>query len=362
MADQKVAVKADAPPAPVVQFGELTARVAATFAIEPTELWKALKAEFFPGGAASDAQMFMVLQIMDKYKLNPFMREMFAAVSQKTGKLLVGVQYDGYMTIAHRHPNYKGFQFEYEKDKDGKVTAIICKVYRSDWEHPGEYRAEMAEWRLRGKDTWDQRPTHQLGVKAFNNAVRLTLGLSGIYDPDDIERIQASEQKAIETTAKVIDDKASVESSPAGDAAADTQATSPTAPAAAPIPLAERRKRKKAEVEALPKEGEQCSTLESTKSEVASTDAEPAQSSGSKTEATGTSGFQAASGSLSDGASKSDSVGDSSPREHLDKLIARHVPAARLNLLLGKMGVVKVEQLTDEQVAELTATIERRIK
>ena len=337
--EKKVETKLDTTAPPVVQFGELTARVAANFAIEPMELWKSLKAEFFPGGAASDAQMFIVLQIMDRYKLNPFMREMFAAVSQKTGKLLVGVQYDGYMTIAHRHPRYKGFQFEYEKDKDGKVSAITCKVYRDDWEHPGEYRAEMAEWRLKGKDTWDQRPTHQLGAKAFNNAVRLTLGLSGIYDPDDIERIQDSERPAIETTATKVSEGVSAENSPSADsAAAAQQAPTTSAPTAATpaepekkLSLAERRKQKAAQ-------------------------ASPTTNAGvAQPEEQGTRNAQ-----VDDSTPSASPTSDNVPRAHLDKLIERHVTAARLNLMLGQFGVTKVEELNDEQVATLTARIEQR--
>lgn len=290
----------------IVPFADLTARVAGEFAIEPKALWNTLKSEFFPGGAATDEQMFLVLQIMDKYKLNPFMREMFAAISKKTGKLLVGVQYDGFNVIAHRNPRYKGFQLEHHRDKNGKIDAVTCKIYRDDWEHPGEYLALMSEWFIPGKDTWEARPVHQLGIKAFNNCVKLTLGLSGLYDSDDIQRIQAAEgEPAIETTVKVVKEKSKQveqKSEPAAhfedDAAAEPVIIAPT-----------------------PERVEEINRYQ-----------------------------------------PSEEIQNQPPdrRAHLDALIAAKVTQARLNLLLGQNGVDKVEDFTDTQVEKVIAMLEKK--
>lgn len=310
----------EAPANPIVPFTDLTARVAGEFAIEPAALWAALKTEFFPGGAASDAQMFLVLQIMDKYKLNPFMHEMFAAISQKTGKLLVGIQYDGFNTIAHRNPRYRGYQMEHERDpKTGKVIAVRCKVYRDDWQHPGEYYALMEEWFVQGKDTWTARPVHQLSIKAFNNCVKLTLGLTGLYDSDDIDRIQESEnarpQAAIETTSTKIEIKQNLQSGAQlkgeGSSVSADAINTPAAPSA------------------LAKEEER--------------------------ESESRNGNSFVERSINAGAVHMPI------HDELAKLIAR-TPPARLNLLLGQQGVARVEDLNDEQAAIVVARLSKGAK
>jgi hypothetical protein len=47
-------------------------------------------------------------------------------------------------------------------------------------------------------------------------------------------------------------------------------------------------------------------------------------------------------------------------RKKLDDLIAKHVTAARLNLMLGQAGAATVEALSPEQVAAMIAKIESR--
>ncbi len=343
MAEKKVETKLDAganqKSQEVVPFTELTARVAGQFQIEPVELWRALKMEFFPGGAASDAQMFIALQIIDRYKLNPFMHEMFAAISQKSHRLLIGVQYDGYIAIAHRHPKYKGFQYEYEKDKDGRISAVVCKVYRDDWEHPGEYRAEMVEWKI-DAETWKQRPTHHLCVKAFNNAIRLTLGLTGIYDPDDIERIQAAESgRAIEITATNVEPAAETRATqPIGQVTPETRMARPPSEAVTP--------------ERKPVSAEH-PTQENNSATDTNHDGALAANAGS--------GAVASSEPASEGPSVSPELA-AGVRTRLDHFIAQKVTAARLSLVLGQIGVAKVEDLNEEQAGALLQRLEKRRK
>lgn len=294
----------------------LVTEIAPRFQVDPIKLWKAVKAECF-SGAASDEQMFMFLDLIKRYDLNPFMREIFAAVS-KGGKLLIGVQVDGWITLAQRHPAFQGYEFEYEKDAKGSIFAITCKVHRKDWKFPGTFRAEMVEWKI-DADTWKQRPVHQLHIKAFNNCVRFTLGLTGIHDPDDIERIEKSvvpihDEPKVETKSvgwinepPAIETSASNTSPDGGTPVAAAQVDPPVAVAPEPSDN-EIRLVTKAVVDAA---------------------------------------MQRAEGSR---------------REHLDKLISRHVPAARLNLMLGKLGKANVEALDDEEVAAMITKIERQAK
>jgi hypothetical protein len=349
MAEKKVTPIPDAPAAgQIVPFQELTARVAAEFAIEPKALWDALKTEFFPGGAASDMQMFLALQIIDQCKLNPFRKEIYAAIGKKSGKLLIGIQYDGFITIAHRHPLYRGFKFIRERNpQTGEVTAITCQIFREDWNIPGEYTADMKEWFRKGEDTWETRPNHQLSVKAFNNAVKLTFGLTGVYDPEDIANIQEAESKsAIETTAsKVIETPAheSQREAPGnpleqGPAAAPGQTeASPQTPKTEAEVLAPLREAQITIVEHMAKEAQAKRTNDGAGVLV---NAQRQEVVADKLEA---------------------SSAPSNIREQLAKLIER-TPPARVNLLLGQQGVANKDDLTDEQAALVVARLSKGAK
>lgn len=233
----------------VVPFEALARDLAATYQVEPAELIATVKSTCFPNGAATDAQLMMMLSFARTYDLNPLARECYAFVS--SGKMTVGVQVDGFSKIANRQENYDGQEMEYEKNDKGEVIAITSKTYVKGRRHPTTYRAEMSEWK-RATDVWKQMPCHQLYVKARNQGIRFAFGIPA-YDPDDIERIAAS-RGSIETTATevkeqpklaVVKDKKPKESAPASNsttpspvsetpAATAPQATTP--PVSAPVP------------------------------------------------------------------------------------------------------------------------------
>lgn len=170
----------------------------------PNEMVAAIKAQCFKGGAASDAQLLMLVSFAKEYGLNPIAKECYAFVSD--GRTNIGVQSDGWSKIANREPSFDGQEMEYEKDTQGNTVAITSKTYVKGREHPIVYRAMMNEWR-RNTDVWKQMPTHQLYLKARNQGIRFAFGIPA-YDPDDMERIEAA--GVIETTARKVELKIDV--------------------------------------------------------------------------------------------------------------------------------------------------------
>lgn len=340
-----------------IPFPDLTRDVAGIFKVSAEEMWRAIKGECFPKAAASDAQMLMFLSAVQRYRLNPFMKEIFPAISEKTGKLLIGIQVDGWITIAHRDPRFKGFKPIYERNDDGKVVAVTCQIFRNDWSIPGEFRAEMAEWCLPSKETWKQRPVHQLFVKAFNGAVRFTFGLGGIYDTDDIERIQSG---AISET-DVIYQPSSATSSLALEH--QPLEAMPIMPGVAreTVPVGEREhlKVKLDEVQA-PAGAEVAAesavapsqdgiSASSENAPAAPPSAEPKK----RKRAADPVAAQTAAGL---------EVIDPNERPLETFLRVHDVPATRINLQLAKHGVAKLTDLSAEQEAQVLAVLERSIR
>jgi phage recombination protein Bet len=313
----------------ILPFKALTESMADRFEVAPKELLDTVRAVCFKG-AASDAQLMMLLSFAKNYDLNPLAKECYAFV--KEGRMSIGVQVDGWSKIANRQDNYDGQEIEYENDKDGKVVSITSRTYVKGRAKPTVYRAMMSEWN-RKTDVWASMPTHQLYVKARNQGVRFAFGIPA-YDPDDMERIEKSTtQRAVETTATVVKDDPKVSakeagnSRQAGNVAQDSLVAEKASAAATPKP---------------PPSGTAAAPAE------AVTHADPPAASA-----------PSATGEAPDPRTKLDKAYDNL-RTHLDALIARHVKDARLKLLLGQVGAVSVEAATDEQIAMLIQRIEAR--
>src|SRR6185437_9552794 len=142
----------------------------------------------------SDEQLVMFLQVANQYQLNPFTKEIYAFPS-KGGGVVPMVPIDGWANIVNRRPEMDGVEFEDIPDNDGKLYAIRCRIYRKDRHHPTEVTEYMAECFQPGKDPWVKWPARMLRHKAFIQCARIAFSLSGIYDPDEAERIVESEAR-----------------------------------------------------------------------------------------------------------------------------------------------------------------------
>ena len=322
MADEKkVEVKRDGEKNAILPFKALTESLAEKFEVTPQELMETVKVACFKDGAARNAQLMMLLSFAKNYDLNPLAKECYAFISQ--GRMSVGVQVDGWSKIADRREDYDGQEIVYENAPNGDLIAITSKTFVKGRAHPTVYRAVLREWR-RKTDVWDSMPTHQLYVKARNEGIRFAFGIPA-YDPDDIERIEKS-QGAIETTstvvaeASVVTDGAGKVHSPQGSESAGTDRTDTGKPA----------------------DAASSATVE-TSAVHSPLSAETATATGNEK-----------------GLAAAEAVKPAGARKKLDDLIAKHVTAARLNLMLGQAGAATVEALSDEQVAAMIAKIESR--
>lgn len=293
----------------VIESAPLTQDLATQYRVTPRELIKTIKAQCFPGGAASDAQLVMFLTVCRERKLNPFMKEVYAFM--QGGKMQIGVEIDGWIRKANEHPMYDGCSFDDTYVND-KLFSVTCKIFRKDRKHAGEYTALFSEWNVPSSQPWKDKPRHMLGVKAFNQCARFTLGLTGISDEEAREFAAvngaASAQVAEEVEEAEVVDEATGEvvgATPPADLKPETKIED--APSAEPTPQT----------------------------------AEPATQSPP---------------------SEPESAKRGRPRSAKARLkeLSVGVAAARITVLCGQAGVASLDEMSEEQAAAAVAKLERR--
>jgi phage recombination protein Bet len=138
---------------------------------------------------ATEAEVAALLNVAREYKLNPFLRQLYAFKARGGGIVpIVGV--DGWARIVADHPQCDGFEFresEQVTKHDGKEVPvwIECKMFRKDRQHPVVVRERFDEC-VRPGTGWSQTPSRMLRHRAFMQAGRLTLGLTGIFDEGEL--------------------------------------------------------------------------------------------------------------------------------------------------------------------------------
>lgn len=156
-----------------------------------------IKTVFPADKPVTNSQFLMFLGVARAYRLNPFIREIFA-FPNTDGSIVPIVSVDGWISLANRQEDYDGVEFENEW-VDGKVggqlfgvTAIIYRKLRS---RPIRIQELMAEC-VRPTKQWQQKPLRMLRHKAFIQGLRYAYGFGGIYDEDEGERILEGTLKA----------------------------------------------------------------------------------------------------------------------------------------------------------------------
>lgn len=181
-------------------------RMAERYGVDEQKLFSTLKSTAFrvPDGAPSNEQMMALMVVADQYKLNPFLKEIYAFPSQSGIVPVVGV--DGWARIINEHPQFDGMDFEQDAE------SCTCRMYRKDRKHPIAVTEFMEECR-RGTQPWKSHPRRMLRHKAMIQCARIAFGFAGIYDPDEAERISESqaaearvEQKPARPERQALDD------------------------------------------------------------------------------------------------------------------------------------------------------------
>lgn len=163
----------------------VTAAMADKFGMDPGPFEQTLRATVFPSGGTRE-QFAAFLLVAKEYDLNPLTKEIYAFPG-KGGGIVPVVSIDGWVTMINRHPNFDGMSFQDNLDSDDQLLSIECSIWRSDRSRPiivTEYLAEC----YRETDAWKMKH-RMLRHKALIQCARYAFGFSGIYDPDEGERI-----------------------------------------------------------------------------------------------------------------------------------------------------------------------------
>ncbi len=149
---------------------------------------------------SSDEEMAAFALVCSTYKLNPLTREVYAFPT-KAGGIMPMIGIDGWLKIAHSHPDYAGMGWaEGAEDNDRWCE---CTVWlKSTPEHPVTIREYLSECRQASSPVWAQRPKRMLRHRATIQAIRYALGISGVSDADDWQE-SAPEVQMRDVTRKV---------------------------------------------------------------------------------------------------------------------------------------------------------------
>lgn len=168
------------------QRKKLSEMLAERFNVDQKQFINTVKATCFAGKQVTDEQFLQFLMVTHEYNLNPFTKEIYAFPG-KGGGIQPIVSIDGWLNIINSHPQFDGMEFE-DKIEEGRLVAVTCKMYRKDRTHPIEVTEYMSECK-RETDTWKTWPARMLRHKAAIQGARYAFGFSGIYDQDEVERI-----------------------------------------------------------------------------------------------------------------------------------------------------------------------------
>lgn len=157
------------------------------------------------GNQQPTAEEFVTfLAIANEYKLNPLTKEIYAFSNRGTIQPIVSI--DGWLSIINNHPQFDGMEFQDSIDTNGNIVSVTCSIFRKDRSRPTQVTEYMNECMDKsGKsEPWKRWPARMLRHKAAIQAARYAFGLSGIYDPDEADRIQSVKEVNAQQPAQVI--------------------------------------------------------------------------------------------------------------------------------------------------------------
>lgn len=171
---------------PAAKKPSLIEVMAAQYNMEPKMFADAVKKTAMPANATNE-EFAAFMMVAHQYKLNPFLRELYA-FPKKGGGIVPMVSIDGWVNLINSHPLMAGFELESHFDDSNKLAAMTCRIHRKDRSLPvviTEYYVEC----FRNTEPWRQMPSRMLRHKALIQAARYAFGLSGIYDEDEASDI-----------------------------------------------------------------------------------------------------------------------------------------------------------------------------
>jgi hypothetical protein len=174
----------------------LLRRIAARYGIDQDKMLETLKATAFrqrgkdnkPPPEITGEQMVALLTVAERYGLDPFVKQIYAFPNQAGGIEPI-VPIDGWLKLINEHPQMLSLALTYGPAEAGEPPSWIeCAIKRKDRPDPIVIREYMAEC-YRDTGPWKSHPARMLRHKAIIQCGRVAFALTGIYDPDEAERI-----------------------------------------------------------------------------------------------------------------------------------------------------------------------------
>jgi phage recombination protein Bet len=195
--NQPTTTQAVATPTPSPrQQKSLIRTIAAKFNVDPDRLMHTLKDTAFkqpysngkPGPEVTNEQMVALLVVANEYNLNPFLKQIYAFPA-KGGGVVPMVPIDGWLRIINEHPQFAGMDLNYPPEGTAKDDYWVeCVIERKDRTKPTIIREYFSEC-YRNTDPWNSHPRRMTRHKAISQCARVAFNFTGIYDPDEGERI-----------------------------------------------------------------------------------------------------------------------------------------------------------------------------
>lgn len=164
---------------------DIITETANKYGLERNMFWQTIKTVRLKGENVSDHHVIAFLEVAKKYDLDPFVGELHGFVKGGAVFPIVGV--DGWSTLVNRNPDADGFELTDGTDPE-RGYYVECRMWRRSRNRPGIIREYLNECK-RDTQPWKQWPTRMLRHKAYIQCARLTYGLTGIYELDEVERM-----------------------------------------------------------------------------------------------------------------------------------------------------------------------------
>jgi hypothetical protein len=147
-------------------------------------------------GVWTQADLERLLLAAKQHSLNPLNREIFMLGSGTEAPPLIVVGVDGWSKIMNSHPQFAGMQFQESAESSSGIPSWMeCEIYRHDRVVPLRVREYFEEARS-DHLAWITHPRRMLRHKCMVQCARIAFGLSGIYEPDEAQRIQLNGGKS----------------------------------------------------------------------------------------------------------------------------------------------------------------------
>ena len=169
----------------------LTAKMAEKYGMNTENFLSTMKKTVMPSENVSNEHIAAFMMVAKEYDLNPFTEEIYAFPAKGGVKAMVGL--DGWIKVANRQPSYQGIE-HVDNFEDGELVRVTGIVHRKDQKVPTRITEYMDECK-RNTTPWNQWPKRMLRHKAMIQAIRIAFGVCGIYDKDELERMEETEAK-----------------------------------------------------------------------------------------------------------------------------------------------------------------------